>query len=239
MSEASPAMKWANKYDKDAIREAYLANSNQGRGLGEAPIQTNGHQKSQDTLKPEPIQPTISQERDLPAVPPPEYERPTIPLKAAAPPVSTPPVAPFSPTPQLDEPEEEQIYLSEKAAEVALPKDPHPTERQISGSSSPVPPPPLALEKVETYAASRPSADVSGSSPESRKRHNKLRKKQAGGGGFKKMFGRNKQANMNGSQLQPTISRDQKHCSIRRCNPRTPLLGLQKENPCGLPRKGI
>ena len=32
MNEASPAMKWANKYDKDTIREAYLANANTGTG---------------------------------------------------------------------------------------------------------------------------------------------------------------------------------------------------------------
>lgn len=43
MKEASPAMKWANKYDKDAIRDAYLANSSAGRGIGQSTMQTNGH----------------------------------------------------------------------------------------------------------------------------------------------------------------------------------------------------
>lgn len=42
-AEASPAMKWANKYDKDAIREAYLANANAGRGIGQTTMQPNGH----------------------------------------------------------------------------------------------------------------------------------------------------------------------------------------------------
>lgn len=32
MSAASPAMKWASKYDKDAIRDAYLASNNFGKG---------------------------------------------------------------------------------------------------------------------------------------------------------------------------------------------------------------
>ena len=32
LSEAMPAMKWANNFDKDAIREAYLANNSAGRG---------------------------------------------------------------------------------------------------------------------------------------------------------------------------------------------------------------
>ncbi|KAI1821029.1 hypothetical protein F4861DRAFT_542369 [Xylaria intraflava] len=35
MKEASPAMKWANKYDKEAIREAYLGDMSAGRGLGQ------------------------------------------------------------------------------------------------------------------------------------------------------------------------------------------------------------
>ncbi|CAN8100874.1 unnamed protein product [Discula destructiva] len=42
MKEASPAMKWANRYDKDTIREAYLANGNAGRGLGQTTMQSNG-----------------------------------------------------------------------------------------------------------------------------------------------------------------------------------------------------
>lgn len=44
MKEASPAMKWANKYDKETVRDAYLANTNAGRGLGQTTMQsTNGH----------------------------------------------------------------------------------------------------------------------------------------------------------------------------------------------------
>ncbi|KAJ3553228.1 hypothetical protein NPX13_g10934 [Xylaria arbuscula] len=35
VKEASPAMKWANKYDKDTIREAYLGNINAGRGVNQ------------------------------------------------------------------------------------------------------------------------------------------------------------------------------------------------------------
>lgn len=187
MSEASPAMKWANKYDKDAIREAYLANSNHGRGLGNATMQTNGHQKSQDTLKPAPVQRTPSNERDLPAVP--SVQSPDVPPKAATPVLVTPPPAPLPPTPATDHDEDEQFHLSEKAAEVALPHELHPIERKAVASPSPPLPPPPIVEKVETP---RPSADQSASSPESRKPHNKLKKKEAGGGGFRKMFGRNK-----------------------------------------------
>ena len=35
MKEATPAMQWASKYDKAAIREAYLANNTTGKGLGQ------------------------------------------------------------------------------------------------------------------------------------------------------------------------------------------------------------
>jgi hypothetical protein len=196
MNEASPAMKWANKYDKDAIREAYLANTNTGRGLAEATMQTNGHNKSQDTLRP-----AQNKERDLPAVPP--SPEPAVPLKASTPP-------PLPPTPAADEEEAEHIQLSEKAAEVALPEDPHPVERKpVGGRSSPLPP------TAETPRASVDPHTESGSSPESKK-HNKLKKKEAGSGAFRKMFGRkNRQSKvpenareaLNGSQssqnLQP------------------------------------
>jgi hypothetical protein len=196
MSEASPAMKWANKYDKDTIREAYLANTGTGtgQGLGKPTIQTNGHQKSQDTLRPAPQPaPQTPTERDLPAVP--TSHGPAVPSKAPA-----PPPAPFPPTPAADE-EEEHVHLSEKAAEVALPQDPHPVQR-TPDPNTPLPPP------VQEEEPSRVSADQSGSSPESKK-HRKLKKKEAGTGGFRKMFGRNKNREsrlpetMNSSQAQP------------------------------------
>lgn len=53
-AEASPAMKWANKYDKDAIREAYLANANAGRGIGRTTMQTNGQNGYADDETPQP-----------------------------------------------------------------------------------------------------------------------------------------------------------------------------------------
>lgn len=84
MKEASPAMKWASKYDKDAIKEAYLADSSAGRGNGEKATHTNGFaSKSQDTLTLS--QPAASKERSLPAAPV-SQEPPVVPSKATAPP---------------------------------------------------------------------------------------------------------------------------------------------------------
>ncbi|KFX88193.1 hypothetical protein O988_09126, partial [Pseudogymnoascus sp. VKM F-3808] len=56
MTELSPAMKWARKYDKDAVREAYLTNDSTGKGA-----QTNGNSHTNGNA---------SAERDLPAIPP-------------------------------------------------------------------------------------------------------------------------------------------------------------------------
>ncbi|KAK0115688.1 hypothetical protein ONS95_000045 [Cadophora gregata] len=181
MNEASPAMKWANKYDKDAIREAYLANNSTGRGLGEATMQTNG--KSQDTLRPAYQHRENSKERDLPALPSPGPTQ-----------SQTPPPPPLPPTPGLDVDEEAHQNLSEKAAEVSLPSDAHPADRDEGPSRNVVPTP-----------EPRASHDQSGSSPESKAKHNKLKKKEQGApsGGFRKMFGRNK--NRQSTQAPPQV----------------------------------
>ena len=44
-------MKWASKYDRDAIRAAFPGSTNTSRGLAEATIITNSHSKSEDALK--------------------------------------------------------------------------------------------------------------------------------------------------------------------------------------------
>ncbi|CZS98853.1 related to morphogenesis-related protein MSB1 [Rhynchosporium agropyri] len=195
MNEASPAMQWANKYDKDAIRDAYLADNATGRGLGEATMQTNGNAKSQDTLRPAYQPRENSRERDLPALPSPGPTQ-----------SRTPPPAPMPPTPGFDADEENHRHLSEKAAEVSLPGDAHPSDRSAAPSRLEAPSP-----------EPRASVDQSGLSPESRAKHNKLKKKDQSAppssGGFRKMFGRNKSSKSaaqgppqvinNGNGLQP------------------------------------
>lgn len=198
MSEASPAMKWASKYDKDAIKEAYLANSNAGRGHNETKY-TNGSAKSQETLKPVQSQlPAAPQERSLPAAPS-SKAPPTVPSKTVPPPAAVP----QAPTKESNE---QEHALADKAAEAGLPHDPHPVERRAVTTPTAAPVEPQSQQ-------SRPSTEKVGSSPES-KMHHKLKKKEVGGtsGGFKKMFGRNKRETKlpepapetaNGSSLQP------------------------------------
>ena len=217
MKEASPAMNWANNYDKDAIKEAYLANANMGRGLGDNTMQFNSNQQNQDALRPLPSPrgalPSprmLSQERDLPAVP--QDPAPVAPSKA-----STPPPAPLPPTPAADDEKDEHRYQSEKAAEVSLPLDSHPVERTHNNTvSSPTAPQPIAYHPGQKYSldTSRISEEHSGSSPET-KRQNKLKKREAtgGGGGFRKMFGRSKirepKPSTNLPQLQTQQTGDQ------------------------------
>lgn len=82
LKEASPAMKWANKYDKDAIREAYLGNMNAGRGLG----QLNGMSETDCSVsngyRPEvPEKPMSPQPPRVQSPTPPTEEAPAVPQK--------------------------------------------------------------------------------------------------------------------------------------------------------------
>jgi len=93
-------MKWASKYDKDTIKELYLADSTTGRGQSANTSHTNGFSKSEDTLTPT--------KPPFPA-PPSSTKPPAVPPKAAAP-----------PPPALDE---DYVMVSEKDALA----DPHKT----------------------------------------------------------------------------------------------------------------
>jgi hypothetical protein len=202
MSEASPAMKWANKYDKDAIREAYLKNANHGRGLADATMQRNDSDSAIDgTLLAARIeQREASAERELPA--PPSEERPAVPSKAPTPQQAsyppTPNQASYPPTPRPYE--EEHPQISEKQIESPPPMEVHPLERNSPMMSPMLPPAPPVKQSMDIP---RPSHDQSGSSPEN-KTHNKLKKKEVGsGGGFKKLFGRKKE-----SSMPPSVSQN-------------------------------
>ncbi|KAH8899411.1 hypothetical protein GQ53DRAFT_777107 [Thozetella sp. PMI_491] len=174
LSEASPAVKWANKYDKEAIREAYLANANAGRGLASTTMQskgTNGYDHDYD-------------------------ERPEVPEKIYSPISASPPspVPPVQEEPEFEpEPEPEpEPRLSEKAIEA--PGDLHPIDRHTDapGRSSPMPPPKDASLEAARETMLSPEPELS---PESKKQQKKLHKekeKEKSGGGFRKLFGRNK-----------------------------------------------
>ncbi|OBT70117.1 hypothetical protein VE03_00550 [Pseudogymnoascus sp. 23342-1-I1] len=180
MTELSPAMKWARKYDKDTVREAYLTNDSTGKG---AQTNGNGHISSNGNA-----------ERDLPAIPPTETK--------AADDLAIAPAA-LPPTPPKENAKVSNL-AAEKAAEVGLPVDSHPAarprpttplKRNPESQSHLITPPKKTQQQslaqfLETTDTNNGSANKD--TPGSPDSHNKLKKKSGGGGGFKKMFGRNK-----------------------------------------------
>ncbi|KAI1114986.1 hypothetical protein F5Y14DRAFT_461082 [Nemania sp. NC0429] len=157
MKEASSAMKWASRYDKDAIREAYLGNTSAGRGLG----QLNGMNESNVSISNEgAYRPEV---RDKPLSPLPSGVQPSISVEEA----------PAVPQKNLE--------------------DIHPAERPVPvGRDSPLPPLPRQEDSLEIVRQAMTSPEPGSSSPESKK-HKKLHKQEKKpGGGFRKLFGRNK-----------------------------------------------
>lgn len=205
MTELSPAMKWARKYDKDAVREAYLTNDSTGKGAAHTNGNGNGH-----------LSPTNDNaERDLPAIPPTESK---VAQDAIAP-------APLPPTPPKEQAQMSAL-AAEKAAEVGLPLDPHPAERprattpikrKPAESQSHLITPPKKTQQqslaqfLETTEADNNGAASKGAKegPESPDHHNKLKKK-SGGGGFKKMFGRNKNRDSIQASKPPSAAEKEK-----------------------------
>ncbi|KAL3425331.1 morphogenesis protein [Phlyctema vagabunda] len=221
MNEASPAMKWANKYDKDAIREAYLANNQSGRGLGEATMQTNGRPSSR------------SRERELPTIPSSSAASEAGPSTAG---LATPaaPAAPFPPTPNLDDNQERDFALSEKAAELPLPSETHPIARKPVGASSPLASPMHPVDnKISSDVPREPSTEIhSGSSPENKTKHNKL-KKEKPAGGFRKMFGRKKTAPPSAASPEPPLNGGQLQAGGATLGRR--FSGFKKKSPLSSP----
>ncbi|KAL0935317.1 morphogenesis protein [Colletotrichum truncatum] len=180
MRQASPAMKWANKYDKEAIREAYLANNTTGRGIGVSTMQrngsngndeyTNGHTNG-DELRPE-----------VPAKSP-SIQSQLSPLNRNSPGVFRSP-SPLSPR-QNDTP----LTPSERGTET--PNELQPAERfESGGRNSPLPPPKDSYEQTrENMFSPEPDANPTD------KKQKKLHKEKTGGGGLRKLFGRNKNRN--------------------------------------------
>ncbi|KAI9891026.1 MAG: hypothetical protein M1814_003377 [Vezdaea aestivalis] len=184
LSEASPAMKWANKYDKDAIREAYLGSTILGKGASSEAL-TNSSTAAEPKANGK--APAALNERDLPA-PPPHSEE-------------------LSPVENFEKPK-----IVEPAAQP--PADPHPAlekKRTPEKSKSPSPPlSPVARKPIpsSSTAASKPvdsspqrtdlekeadaAALLSQSSSPSKSVKGKKLKKKSGGGGFKNLFSKKK-----------------------------------------------
>ncbi|KZL83237.1 morphogenesis protein [Colletotrichum incanum] len=180
MRQASPAMKWANKYDKEAIREAYLANNTTGRGLGVSTMQRNGSNGHNEYTN------GHANEAEL---------RPEVPAKS---PSLQPQPSPLtqnsssgfrSPSPLPPNQQDDELRVpSEK--EMEAPGGLHPANRFEDGRSSPLPPPKDSFDHQRENMFT-PEPDTSPKDKKSKKLH----KEKAGGGGLRKLFGRNKNRN--------------------------------------------
>ena len=191
MNEASPAMKWAHKYDKDAIREAYLANTNLGKGSNGEPIANGAVPREQaassSTAKPLPPKtppqegpssqivdsPELKQERDIekPAViPPPIQAHPSYGSKEAEAKMVSPPKSPATKPVQAPEP----------VKSAARPISPEQTELEREANAAAIASQKSTPEKPATSASTSP------------RQERKLKKKDPRSGGFRKMFGKKK-----------------------------------------------
>ena len=180
MSEAAPAIQWANKYDKSAIRAAYLGNNFAGKGsttdLGPNALSTatNGSVTPVPKAVPRPVsynfpkqnehpleesKPTL--DRDLPALPP-ETPKEQSMLTSPSQQAVQPPTLPENKAPPL--PSSDVVHPSDgdvnEASDVPLPEEP-----------------PLQKKSSRDFGA---NGITPPSSPDSRKA-NKLKKNNRGG----------------------------------------------------------
>lgn len=215
MSEAGPAMKWANTYDKNAIRAKYIGDEFAGRGsatdLGSGINGTNGSitpvGKREQLPKSEsygfPSQ-ADSKDRALPALPPQSL---AVGIEQAAP-------IPLPMTPA----KEPSNRATSEAAEVPLPAttpgesraiDRKPLPRVESAAQVPLPATtPMETDKAlppTDRTADEPAALDDEVSPGSLKKDGrKLKRKETGG--LRSLFGRNKSGVALPASAQPTDS---------------------------------
>ena len=178
-AEASSAMKWAKKYDKGSIKDAYLANSNAGRGMAVSPApteNTNGHAEPNGSMKqpekaPEvPVKDTKPEPTPEPK-PEPEVEAPTTNPKAV--PSRKPVGAAPAPAPV---PEKQPEPVPEPKPEATPQPEPEPEVQ--------APTPPAKDEPAPEPEAPTPEP-VAAAAPEPKK---KLPKDKSGG--LRKLFSR-------------------------------------------------
>jgi Domain of unknown function (DUF1708) len=236
MSEALPAMKWANKFDKDAIREAYLANSSAGKGEANGSSATNGSQygegpnmNTNPNGRPSPPKAESVPERTLQPVPRDLPNSPVSPISTSIPDQSSVNLqstntAPTEATKALTQ--SQQLERKAVPAPVQVP--------QPSSALSPDP----ALQPAYHEQASKKGLPSTGSTPNAPRKPKKLRKREAGGSGFKKFFGRKKdvpdrsdtpQPDGPSNTLQPPQSINGRRLSIlrKKAPPVAPQVGAE------------
>lgn len=179
VGEASMAMKWAKKYDKGAIKDAYLANSHAGRGTAVSPAPTDRTNGFDDTNGTHETANTSNGFEQPPVVPSKDTFSPVVEQ-----PLSTQGAPESSPAPQKthEKAEEAGIHPAHReepvVPEMINPPPPPKEIEQLPDRSDMVSPEPMPLEPTTTNT-----------SPDSKKK--KLQKDpKEKTGGFRKLFGR-------------------------------------------------
>ena len=202
VGEASSAMKWVNKYDKGTIKEAYMANTNAGRGMALSPVpteDTNGHTETNGSTKqPEDI-PELPKEEPTPE---PKAETPA-PSAARSLPARKPIAAPSTPK---SEPEKKEVVQTTPAAGKAEEASVDPLE-QSEATTQVTPAPP---SKDEPPSEATMAAAVT---PEPIPTKKQTKEKS---GGFRKLFSRKNRSSKrseNAAADQNTMVRKGSHAT--------------------------
>ena len=238
VNEASPAMKWAHKYDKDAIREAYLANTALGRGAN-GPDRANGD-SNQSAPRSE-RQPSAT-ERDLPAVPkehpaptpPREKEREHAALLSAQepPPMHAHPAHGSTKNLALDRPSAPRTPTDEKRLPVEFSPPTVPQSEPYEHTSLEAQADAAALASTDTTPEKKTK-----SKPDSPGKKLKKRK-DGGGGGFRKLFGKKKAGDIETNGIDRPQEPNEKIYQSSGIN-RTLSKLSKKKDANGLPSPGL
>lgn len=201
LSEAAPALKWAHKFDKESLREAYLATNVVGKGQSDATPHANGEIGANGVLKKDDsnlLSEDATKERNLPALPRGgELPRPP-PVSAVSDgaayqtTASAPQAAQSQPTKAADM----QTKELSSSIDNKPPPQAQPAEQPTTGYFSPA----ATMSEETSMKESRAESPV-----EEKKTGKKLHRLAAGGGGgggFKKFFGM-KNADRQPSQTPP------------------------------------
>ena len=185
LNAASPAVQWANKYDqdRDAIREAYLADSNAGRGANAPDSSYTPSHRYSSMLD-------ISQ--SVPELPPKSAAQ----MAVQVPRSESQPEHPATPSTVHSGKGQAQAQVTERA--VVTPQEVHPAERQsVASRETPVATP---IRESKSMDMVRKSVDyiretMASPEPVDDKKSKKLQKEpKTSGGGFRKLFGRAKRS---------------------------------------------
>ncbi|KAL8716991.1 MAG: hypothetical protein Q9225_005727 [Loekoesia sp. 1 TL-2023] len=219
MSEAGPAMKWANTYDKKADRTKYLGDDFAGKGsasdLASATKGTNGSitpvGKSEQLMKSESYglseqtnNTNYDKDRALPALPP----------QSSMPAAPQVPLPPLPATPAAEPSNQKAVEAADVPLPATTPGESRAIERKPLPSAQQAAQVPLpTTTPMETEKPLPPTEDttldepLSGDvevSPESKKKGKKLTKKEPGG--LRGLFGRKKSGPASPTPAQPADS---------------------------------